>query len=130
MAKKYPRVKIEGVRVAKIKNRYMFRNNKGADPNKFHYYLIYTDKYSGQNIAVQTTHLYQKDTNRFRALANGHGIKMQLPGFETPTMILKKFHTSNARGQAIDFAHRDVRVKSKVSRSKARRLYRYVASNI
>ena len=34
------RVKIDGVRVAKIKNRYIFKKKTGFDRNKYHHYLI------------------------------------------------------------------------------------------
>lgn len=71
MAKK----KLEGVRVAKIRNRYMFKHNKGADRRGFHHYLIYHDKYTGKNVAVQTTHLYQKDRKRHWQLSKGLGLK-------------------------------------------------------
>lgn len=122
MAKK----KLEGVRVAKIRNRYIFKNNKGADRRGFHHYLIYHDKYSGKNVAVQTTHLYQKDQKRFKELSQGRGIKMSLPGFETPSMILKKAYVYNSKDKPLDFAHRDVHVKSKLSKSKARKVYQHV----
>ena len=123
------RTKMNGVHVAKIKNRYIFRNNKGADRNKFHHYLVYTDKYTGQNVAVQTTHLYRKDKERFEELRAGRGIKMSLPGMETPSLVIKKFHTTNANGKGIDFAHRDVRIRSRISDSKAKRLFWFVKSN-
>ena len=122
------RVKIDGVRVAKIKNRYIFKKNTGVDENKYHHYLIYTDKYTGQNVAVQTTHLYEKDKEQFAKLRSGKGIKISLPGFDTPSLLLKKFHTTNSKGKGIDFAHRDVKVKSKISKSKAKRLFKFVNS--
>lgn len=45
---------------------------------------------------------------------------------ETPSMVLKKFHTTNSSGKGIDFAHRDVKIKSKLSRSKSAKLYSFV----
>jgi len=123
---KYNRTKIDGVRVAKIKNRYLFRRKTGYDRNGYHHYLIYTDKYTGQNVAVQTTHLYYKDNARFAQLKSGKGIKMSLPGMEAPSMVMKKFHTMNSSGKGIDFAHRDVKIKSKISKSKAKRLFNFV----
>lgn len=126
--KKYNRVKMDGVHVAKIKNRYIFRKNTGVDENKFHHYLIYTDKYTGQNVAVETTHLYRKDPDRFKELRSGKGIKISLPGMETPSLIKKKFYTTNSKGKGIDFAHRDVKVKSRITRSKAKRLFKFVNS--
>ena len=120
MAKK----KLEGVRVAKIRNRYMFKHNKGADRRGFHHYLIYHDKYTGKNVAVQTTHLYQKDRKRHWQLSKGYGVKMTLPGFETPSLVLKNKHITDANGKPLDFAHRDVYVKAKLSKSKARKVYK------
>ena len=122
--KKYKRVKIDGVRVAKIKNRYIFRKNTGIDENKYHHYLIYTDKYTGKNVAVETTHLYKKDPVRYNQLRRGKGFKMSLPGMETPSLVLKKQYVTDSRGRAIDFAHRDVKVKKKLSRSKTKRFFK------
>ena len=118
------RKKLEGVRVAKIRNRYIFKHNKGADRRGFHHYLIYYDKYTGKNVAVQTTHLYLKDKKRFLQLSQGRGIKMDLSGFETPSMVLKKAYVYDAKDRPLDFAHRDVHVKAKLSKSKARKVYK------
>lgn len=126
--KSHKRVKIDGVRVAKIKNRYLFKKNTGYNKNGYHHYLVYTDKYTGQNVAVETTHLYNKDKKRFTELRNGKGIKMSLPGMETPSMVVKKFHTTNSNGKGIDFAHRDVKIKSKITSSKTKRLFKFVNS--
>ena len=51
---------------------------------------------------------------------------MSLPGFETPSMVMKKAYVYNAKDKPIDFAHRDVRVKAKLSKSKARKVYQHV----
>lgn len=124
--KKYKRVKMDGVHVAKIKNRYLFRKNTGYNRNGYHHYLVYTDKYTGQNVAVETTHLYQKDPKRFKQLKDGRGIKMSLPGIETPSLILKKTYITDSKGKSIDFAHRDVKIKKKLSKSKSKRLFSFV----
>ena len=39
---------------------------------------------------------------RFQALHAGRGMKMNLPGMETPSLVMKKFHTGNSKGQEID----------------------------
>lgn len=117
---------MDGVRVAKIKNRYLFRKNTGYKRNGYHHYLVYTDKYTGQNVAVETTHLYNKDSRRFAELRSGKGIKMSLPGMETPSMVTKKFYTTNSNGKGIDFAHRDVKVKSRITKSKTKRLFKFI----
>ena len=126
--KKYTRAKMDGVHVAKIKNRYMFQKNTGYDRNGYHYYLIFTDKTSHRNVAVETTHLYEKDPARFRMLSRGDGIKMSLPGLDTPSLVLKKFYQENALSKPIDFAHRDVKVKKRVNSSIARRLFSFINS--
>lgn len=120
------KVKIDGIHVAKIRNGYMFKHDKGADRRGFHHYLIYHDKYTGKNVAVPTTHLYQRDPVRFWQLSKGLGMKMNLPGFETPTMVRKKTLVTDANDKPLDFANGNVIVKSKLSKSKARRVYRYV----
>lgn len=122
--KQYNRTKMDGVRVAKIKNRYIFKKKTGFDENKYHHYLIYTDKYTGKNVAVETTHLYKKDPVRFHQLRKGKGFKMSLPGMETPSLVLKKQYVTDSKGKAIDFAHRDVKVKRKLSKSKTRRFFK------
>lgn len=124
--KKYARVKMDGVHVAKIKNRYMFRKNTGYERSGFHHYLVFTDKLTGQNVAVETSHLYKKDPKRFQVLKEGRGMKLSLPGMETPSLIMKKFHTGNSEGQEIDFAHRDVKVKARLSNSKAKKLFEFI----
>ena len=125
MKKKYKRVKMDGVRVAKIKNRYLFRKNTGYNRNGYHHYLVYTDKYTGRNVAVETTHLYKKDPVRFNQLHKGKGFKMSLPGMETPSLVLKKQYITDASGTAIDFAHRDVKVKKKLTKSKISRFFKF-----
>ena len=72
------------------KNRYIFRKNTGYNRNGYHHYLVHTDKYARQNVAVETTHLYNKDLKRLAKLKIGKGIKMSLPGMETPSMVTKK----------------------------------------
>ena len=123
--KKYNRVKLDGVRVAKIKNRYLFRKKTGYNRNGYHHYLVYTDKHTGKNVAVETTHLYKKDPVRFDQLHKGKGFKMSLPGMETPSLILKKQYVTDSKGKAIDFAHRDVKVKRKLSKSKTKRFFKF-----
>jgi hypothetical protein len=49
---------------------------------------------------------------------------MTLPGFETPSLALKNKHITDASGKPLDFAHRDVYVKAKLSKSKARKVYK------
>lgn len=124
--RKYQKVKIEGVRVAKIKNRYMFANSSKVSPNGHHYYLVYTDKKTGRNFAVRTTHLYVKDPIRFQQLQKYNLMKMTLPGLETPSMVFKKKYAHNASGKPIDFAHRDVRIGAKLGSSRVKRLRNFL----
>ena len=53
---------------------------------------------------------------------------MSLPGMENPSMVTKKFHTTNSNGEGIDFAHRDVKVKSRITKSKTKRLFKFINS--
>ena len=127
-AKKYNRVKLDGVYTAKIRNNYIFRKDTGVNGKKFHHYLVYTNKYNGRNVAVETTHLYQKDPVRFKQLSQGRGIKMSLPGMDTPSLVMQKAYTTDNKGEPLDFANGNIIIKSKLSKSKTKRFFKYINS--
>ena len=121
------RTKINGVRVAKIKNRYIFKKfPKGTSPNGYHHYLIYTDKFTGENVAVQTSHLYNRDPKRFQELRQRKGMKLSLPGFEAPSIVYKRFHITDAKDKPLDFANGNVHVRAKLSPAKSKRVWSFV----
>ncbi len=122
----YKKSKIDGVRVAKIKNAYLHKNTSTEDKNSFHHYLVYTDKYTGKNVAVATSHLYEKDGKRFKQLRQGAGIVVGLPGFSTPSLVRKQIFISDVNNKEIDFANRNVHIKSQLSKSKAKKIYSFV----
>ena len=115
-----------GMSVAKIKNSYFFPDSN--NPRGHHYYLIYHDKKSGKNLAVATTHLYNIDRRRFHALSNGEGIKVHLPGLDTPSMVKKKVYSIDSKGRPVDFSNSAVMVRASLSRSKTNRVIRFVRS--
>ena len=75
---------------------------------------------------METSHLYKKDPKRFQVLKEDREMKLSLPGMETPSLIMNKFHTGNLEGQEIDFAHRDAKVKARLSNSKAKKLFEFI----
>ncbi|HBF14929.1 MAG TPA: hypothetical protein DDW30_04455 [Clostridiales bacterium] len=123
---KQKKTELDGVHVAKIRNKYIYSKFGKSKPNGFHHYLVYTDKYTKKNVAIQTTHLYQKDYIRFKQLKSGAGIKVQLPGFETPSMVKKNFYTEDRNNKPIDFANRNVYVGKKLSGAKAKKIFSFV----
>ena len=123
---KQKKTELDGVHVAKIRNRYLFSKLGKSKANGFHHYLVYTDKYTKKNVAVETTHLYKKDPNRFRQLNAGGGMKIQLPGFETPSMVKKTFFIEDRSHKAIDFANGNVHIGKKLSKAKSKRIYGFI----
>jgi hypothetical protein len=51
-----------------------------------------------------------------------------LPGIEAPSMVRNKTYVFTSKDKKIDFAHGDAYVKSKLSHSKAKKIYSYVNS--
>lgn len=123
---KRQKTELDGIHIAKIRNRYLFPKLGKTKPNGFHHYLVYTDKYTKKNVAVETTHLYKKDPDRFRQLNAGAGMKVSLPGFETPSMVKKKFFIEDRRHHPIDFANGDMHIGKKLSKAKSKRIFGFV----
>ena len=57
------------MRLAKIKNKYLFKSN---NPNGTHTYAVYYDWQNRRYNAVQLTHLYNKDQKRFDQVKRGN----------------------------------------------------------
>lgn len=54
------------MKLAKIKNKYMYKTS--PDDNGTHHYLVFYDRKTQRYNAVQLTHLYIKDKNRFELI--------------------------------------------------------------
>lgn len=111
------------MKLAKIKNRYIFHSDK---PNGYHTYLIYYDKRDKKHYAITTTHLYKADPKRMGQVRDGIYKKMKLPGHELPSGIYHKPNKTNVFGGDIDIHSKDVQLKQSISKSKAKKVLRFI----
>lgn len=93
------------MRIAKIKNRYMFNSSK---PNGTHDYLVYKDRTTNEVRAIELTHLYKPDRYRFLQIRNGILKKMRFKHRETPSGVNNGYLNKNINGQPLDLNHKDV----------------------
>ena len=92
------------MRIAKIKNKYMYETNE--NDNGTHFYLIFYDKKSKRYKAIQLTHLYYKDEKRFRQVKIGQISIEKFKEFEVPSGVRDKCYEHNAKGEKIDINDR------------------------
>lgn len=84
------------MRLAKIKNKYMYKTT--PDDNGIHYYLIFYNKKEKQYNAIQLTHLYTKDKDRFVQVKKGLIKIEKFKEFDVPSGVRKRLYTKNANG--------------------------------
>ena len=115
------------MRLAKIKNKYMYKTT--LDDNGAHYYLVYYDRKNKKYIAIQLTHLYIKDKNRFRQVDNGFIKIEKFKEFEVPSGVRRKIYSFNSRGKNIDLNDKANVVKlfkRNLSRQQSERIKKFV----
>ena len=93
------------MRLAKIKNRYLFKSN---NPNGNHSYAVYYDRSSRSYRAVGLTHLYVKDNARFKQVQKGHIMVTKFKEFDVPSGVKNSYFSKNSAGGKIDLKHKDV----------------------
>ncbi len=93
------------MKIARIKNRYMFKSN---NPNGTHDYLVYKDKSTKEIRAIELTHLYKRDNYRFAQIKSGLLKKMRFSHRETPSGVNNGYLSVNANGNPIDLKHKDI----------------------
>lgn len=106
VTKKYShmRKKVKIVRIARIKDSYIFdKNSKGS-----HLYAVYYVRSSRSYRAVGLTHLYTPDPNRFNQVKKRILMKTKFPNFETPSGVDNKFYSKNINGGNIDLKSKDI----------------------
>lgn len=107
------------MRLAKIRNRYLFDSNK---PDGIHHYGIYYDRKTKEYRAVQLTHLYNRDEIRFAQLRKGFLSPIKLKEFETPTGIRNNYYSTDVNGKKIDIRNKDVEILRKLSPRQAKQI--------
>ena len=87
------------MRLVKIKNRYLF---KGNNPNGTHTYATYYDRQNKRYNAVQLTHLYVKDANRFKQVQRGDIMITKFKEFDVPSGVRNQYYSKNVNGGKIN----------------------------
>ena len=93
--------------LAKIKNRYFYKSDKG---DSTHTYAVYKDSISEEVRAVPTTHLYVPDEKNMEKLHKGLLCKVNLPGYETPSGVHNYYYNQNINGKQINLQDNDIEV--------------------
>lgn len=87
------------MRLVKIKNRYMF---KSSNPNGVHTYATYYDRQNKRYNAIQLTHLYVKDANRFKQVSKGNIMVTKFKEFDVPSGVRNQYYNKNVNGGKIN----------------------------
>ncbi len=93
------------MRIARIKNKYLFKSN---DPEGVHSYAVYYDRASKSYRAVALTHVYLKDKKRFDQVKRGNIKVMRLPGFELPSGVQNYYYDEDYSGKKVDLKNKNV----------------------
>lgn len=107
------------MRLAKIKNKYLFDSNR---PEEIHHYGVYYDGKAKEYRAIQLTHLYNRDEKRFVQLRKGFLSPIKLKEFETPTGIRNNYYSMDVKGKKIDIKNKDVELLRKLSPKQAKQI--------
>ncbi|MCQ2801408.1 MAG: hypothetical protein MJ222_01970 [Bacilli bacterium] len=92
------------MRIAKIRNKYMYNTTK--DDKGSHHYIIFYDNKNKRYNAVQLTHLYTKDKDRFIKVKKGLIKIEKFKEFEVPSGVKKEIYFKNSFGGKIDINNR------------------------
>ena len=88
------------MKLAKIKNKYMYKTK--PEDEGTHYYLVYYNREKKRYNAIQLTHLYIKDKNRFIQVNKGLIIVEKLKEFDVPSGVRIDVYDKNVYGGKID----------------------------
>ena len=93
------------MRLAKIKNKYMYKSDNG---DGYHHYLVFFNRKEKRYNAIQLTHLYIKDLKRFGQVRQ-RALKIEkFKEFEVPSGVNRKIIKSNVNGEKIDLKNKNV----------------------
>ena len=87
------------MRLVKIKNGYLFKSN---NPNGTHTYATYYDRKNKRYNAIQLTHLYVKDENRFKQVKRGNIMVTKFKEFDVPSGVRNQYYNKTVNGGKID----------------------------
>lgn len=92
------------MRLAKIKNRYLYKSD---NPNGIHIYAVYYDTKTKTNNAVALTHLYVKDDKRFKQVKKGNIRVEKFKEFDVPSGVQNYYYSKTVDGKNIDLKNTD-----------------------
>ena len=92
------------MRLAKIKNRYLYKSD---NPNGIHTYAVYYDAKTKTNNAVALTHLYVKDDKRFKQVKKGNIRVEKFKEFDVPSGVQNYYYSKTVDGKNIDLKNTD-----------------------
>lgn len=87
------------MRLAKIKNKYLF---KGDKPEGTHTYAVYYHRPTKRYRAVGLTHLYVKDDKRFKQVKKGNIRIEKFKEFDVPSGVQNYYYDKTVNGGKID----------------------------
>ena len=93
------------MRLVKIKNKYLFNSN---NPNGTHTYATFYDRKNKRYNAVQLTHLYVKDANRFKQVSRGNIMVTKFKEFDVPSGVRNQYYNKNINGGKIDLKNKNI----------------------
>ena len=112
------------MRLAKIKNRYMFDSD---NPQGVHTYVTYTDKKSKEVRAIPTTHLYVPDKANMEKLRKGLLCKVKFPNYDAVSGVHNYYYAKDSKGRDIDLKNNDVVLsKNKLADSLVKKIKSFV----
>lgn len=87
------------MRLAKIKNKYLFNSN---NPEGTHTYAVYYHCPTKRYRAVGLTHLYTKDEKRFKQVSKGNIKIEKFKEFDVPSGVRNFYFDKTVMGKKID----------------------------
>ena len=116
------------MRLAKIKNKYLF---KGYKPEGTHTYAVYYDKPSKRYRAVALTHLYVKDDKRFQQVKKGNIRIDKFKEFDVPSGVQNYYYDTTTTGGKIDLSDKNNVIKTEkryLSKSQSERIKKFATN--
>ena len=113
------------MRLAKIKNKYMYKGDNGEG---HHHYLVFYNRKEKRYNAIQLTHLYLKDKDRFGGVKKGFIKIEKFKEFYVPSGVKNEVIKHNVDGLKIDLKNKNVINISKryISKKQRTRIMRFI----
>lgn len=90
------------MRIARIKNKYMYKCKDKYEEDNHHHYLIFYDRKNKRYNALQLTHIYLLDEKRDIQEKKGLILKEKFKEFEVPSGVKRQLYTTNVYGKNIN----------------------------